>query len=170
MTVLHELTLVADTDWIPGSHLHTEPATNTQRGQRLEKTLWRMEKTKREGNVCNTNPILKHSPFFSVVIFFRPEIFAKIGGLMVCSHWTTPRMIPRSTTIIMGSTVICRALHTAPRPCRWCHWLLLIISSVLLYLSFSVSLSVNIPLQRRVCYTIVPSDFDQWNNLNILIS
>ena len=37
----------------------------------------------------------------------------------------TPRMIPkpRLTTIIMGSTVICRAQYTAPRPCHWSMWL-----------------------------------------------
>ena len=46
-------------------------------------------------------------------------------GQMVCSHWTTLRMIPRPrlTTIIMGFTVICRALHTALRQYQWCHWL-----------------------------------------------
>ena len=54
---------------------------------------------------------------------------------MVCSHWTILRTIPKLTTIIMGSTVICRALHTARRPCHWCHWLLLVISSVSLYRS-----------------------------------
>ena len=37
---------------------------------------------------------------------------------MVCSHWTTLRMIPRPRlrTIIKGSSEICRTLHTAPRP------------------------------------------------------
>ena len=63
------------------------------------------------------------------------------SDLIVCSHWTTPRTIPRLTTIIMSSTVTCRALHTAPRPCYWCHWLPF--SSVSLHISFSVSLSVN---------------------------
>ena len=66
---------------------------------------------------------------------------------MVCSHWPTLRTIPRSTTIIMGSTVICRALHTAPRHCHWSHWLLLITLLVSLHISFLVSLSVNIPLR-----------------------
>ena len=66
---------------------------------------------------------------------------------MVCSHWTTPRMRlrPRPITrmILMGSTIICRTLHTAPRPSHGCHWLLLAISSVSLHISFSVSLSVS---------------------------
>ena len=39
----------------------------------------------------------------------------RVTGLLVCSHWTTPVTIP--VTIIVGSTVICRALHTAPRSC-----------------------------------------------------
>ena len=66
---------------------------------------------------------------------------------MVRSHWTTLRTIPipRPTTIIMGSNVTRRTLHTALRPCHWCHWLLLVISLVSLHISFSVSLSVNIP-------------------------
>ena len=37
--------------------------------------------------------------------------------LMVSSHCTTPRTgtVPRTRRIIMGFTIICRTLHTAPR-------------------------------------------------------
>ena len=45
---------------------------------------------------------------------------SSLGSLMVCSHLTTPRTRP--TTIIMGSTVMCRALHTAPRPYHLSHF------------------------------------------------
>ena len=62
---------------------------------------------------------------------------------MVYSHWSTPGTIAIPTTIIMASTLICRVFHTALRPCHWCHWLLLVISSVSLHISLSISLSVN---------------------------
>ena len=73
-----------------------------------------------------------------IVCFIDVKKF-KILFLMVSSHWATPRTIPtsRPTTIIMGSTVIWRALHTAVRPCHWCHWLLSVILSVSLHISFS---------------------------------
>ena len=68
----------------------------------------------------------------SIQTIRNPEFVKLVKGMMVCSHRTTPRMIPRTIqmVIIMGSTVICRAFHTTPRPCNWCHWLLFTFSLV----------------------------------------
>ena len=54
----------------------------------------------------------------------RPGSTPNFVWIMVCSHPTRTIPRPRLTMIIMGSTVICRALYTAPRPCYWCYWLL----------------------------------------------
>ena len=105
------------------------------------------------GSLPGTNPIFlkifwKKSMKVEKIWSWGPltGVSPSLADLMVCSHFTTQRTIarPRLTMIIMGSTVICRALHTALRPCHWCHWPMLAISSVLLHLSFLVSLSVNI--------------------------
>ena len=65
---------------IPGSHLYTERATNPQRGQRLAKTLRRMEETEGKGNVCTTSMHLHISIVFTILLdghlLLRPYIFA----------------------------------------------------------------------------------------------
>ena len=87
---------------------------------------------------------------------------------MVFSHWTRTKAITR--TIIMGSTIICRALHTAPReittqiPIEFCRLVICLVLGVAQceYTKSDTNVMQVIQIRLRLFLDLMVSSHWQW--------